>query len=44
MDGINEKSIGGAKMSKAVETKKVVVQTIADKFGAAASVVVVDYR
>ena len=44
MDGINEKSIGGAKMSKAVETKKVVVQTIADKFSAAASVVVVDYR
>jgi large subunit ribosomal protein L10 len=39
-----KKSTGGAKMSKAVETKKVVVQTIADKFGAAASVVVVDYR
>lgn len=31
-------------MRKAVETKKVVVQTIADKFNAAASVVVVDYR
>ena len=31
-------------MGKAIETKKVVVQTIADKFGAAASVVVVDYR
>lgn len=43
-NGTNEKSIGGAKMTKAVETKKVVVQTIADKFAAAASVVVVDYR
>src|SRR5690606_20305380 len=42
--GMNEKSIGGAQMTKADETKKVVVQTIADKFGAAASVVVVDYR
>lgn len=31
-------------MSKAIETKKVVVQTIADKFDAAQSVVVVDYR
>lgn len=31
-------------MSKAIETKKVQVQEIADKFSAAASVVVVDYR
>ena len=31
-------------MSKAIETKKVQVQEIADKFQAAASVVVVDYR
>lgn len=36
--------IGGAKMSKAIETKKVQVQDIAEKFKAAASVVVVDYR
>ena len=36
--------IGGAKMSKAIETKKVQVQEIAEKFKAAASVVVVDYR
>ena len=31
-------------MSKAIETKKVQVQEIAEKFKAAASVVVVDYR
>ena len=31
-------------MSKAIETKKVQVQEIADKFSAAASIVVVDYR
>ncbi|MEK5078598.1 50S ribosomal protein L10 [Solibacillus sp. FSL W7-1436] len=31
-------------MSKAIETKKVQVQEIADKFSAAGSVVVVDYR
>ncbi|MER2077800.1 50S ribosomal protein L10 [Psychrobacillus psychrotolerans] len=31
-------------MNKAIETKKVKVQEIADKFKAAASVVVVDYR
>ncbi len=31
-------------MSKAIETKKVQVEEIADKFKAAASVVVVDYR
>lgn len=31
-------------MSKAIENKKVQVQEIADKFSAAASVVVVDYR
>ncbi|MGN7477649.1 50S ribosomal protein L10 [Solibacillus silvestris] len=31
-------------MSKAIESKKVQVQEIADKFSAAASVVVVDYR
>ncbi|AMO87327.1 50S ribosomal protein L10 [Solibacillus sp. FSL W7-1472] len=31
-------------MSKAIETKKVQVQEIADKFSAAGSIVVVDYR
>mgnify|MGYP003426540272 FL=1 len=31
-------------MNKAIETKKVKVQEIAEKFKAAASVVVVDYR
>jgi large subunit ribosomal protein L10 len=36
--------IGGAKMSKAIEIKQVQVQDIAEKFKAAASVVVVDYR
>jgi large subunit ribosomal protein L10 len=36
--------IGGAKMSNAIETKKVQVLDIAEKFKAAASVVVVDYR
>lgn len=44
--GINDlNELGGVKMTtKAIEAKKVQVQEIADKFQAASSVVVVDYR